>query len=183
METIEKTVEVAVPLSTAYNQWTQFEEFPKFMEGIESVTQLDDKRLRWKARIGGHEKEWTAEIFEQIPDRRIAWRSTSGAMNSGMVNFTALNASSTRVALKLNYDPEGAVENLADALGLVSARVGGDLERFKKFIEQRGRETGAWTGQIEGRQVTPSGQDRAGGVSPAKPEARSKRIRSTADDI
>jgi uncharacterized membrane protein len=181
METIEKSVDVDVPLSTAYNQWTQFEEFPKFMEGIESVDQLDDKRLHWKARIAGREKEWDAEIFEQIPDRRIAWRSTSGAMNSGMVNFIGLGTSGTRVSLKINYEPEGVVENLGDALGLVSARVSGDLGRFKEFIETRGSPTGAWQGEIKGRQVNPSGQRAMNSNATSESGPRSKRIRTKED--
>jgi uncharacterized membrane protein len=157
METVEKTIEVDAPVSTVYNQWTQFEQFPEFMEGVEEVRQLDDKRLHWRARIGGKEKEWDAEIFEQIPDQRIAWRSMGGAKNSGMVNFAPLSSTRTLVTLSLHYDPEGAIENVGDALGVVSARVKGDLERFKEFIEARGAETGGWRGEIRGREVTSSG--------------------------
>ena len=113
MQHVEKTIEVEAPITTVYNQWTQFEEFPRFMEGVESVQQLDDKRLRWRAEIGGKTVEWDAEIFEQIPDRRIAWRSINGIMNSGMVNFEPLSETCTRVCLKVNYQPEGAVEKLA----------------------------------------------------------------------
>jgi len=153
MDHVEKEIEVDAPVSTVYNQWTQFEEFPRFMEGVQSVRQVDDKRLHWRAKVGGKELEWDAEIFEQVPDRRIAWRSMSGAMNSGMVNFEPLGANRTRVALRLNYDPEGTVESLASALGVVSARVMGDLKRFKDFVESRGHETGGWRGRIEGRQV------------------------------
>ncbi|MEW6156404.1 MAG: SRPBCC family protein [Verrucomicrobiota bacterium] len=156
MESIEKCIEVDVPVTTAYNQWTQFEEFPEFMEGVKSVKQLDDKRLHWCAEIGGKEKEWDAEIFEQIPDQRIAWRSMSGAFNSGMVNFESLGPDRCRVHLKLNYDPSGFMENMADALGVVSRRVEGDLKRFKEFIESRGGETGAWRGEIHGREVQSS---------------------------
>jgi uncharacterized membrane protein len=156
MQHVEKQIEVDAPISTVYNQWTQFEEFPRFMEGVESVSQLDDKRLHWRAKVAGKPVEWDAEIFEQIPDRRIAWRSMSGAMNSGMVNFEPLDANRTRVSLRLNFEPEGAMESLASALGVVSARVSGDLQRFKDFIESRGRETGAWRGRIEGRQVEPA---------------------------
>jgi uncharacterized membrane protein len=158
MDHVEKEIEVDAPVSTVYNQWTQFEEFPRFMEGVESVKQIDDKRLHWRAKVGGKDLEWDAEIFEQVPDRRIAWRSMSGAMNTGMVNFEPLGANRTRVALRLNYDPEGTVENLASALGVVSARVMGDLKRFKEFVEARGQETGGWRGRIEGRQVEPAEQ-------------------------
>jgi uncharacterized membrane protein len=166
METIEKSIDVNAPLSSVYNQWTQFEEFPRFMEGVEEVRQLDDKRLHWRAEVAGKTKEWDAEIFEQIPDQRIAWRSISGAQNSGMVNFAAIDANTTRVTLTLNYAPETAMEKVGDALGLLSARVKGDLERFKEFIEGRGAETGGWRGEIHGREVR-STQD----------EPRSKRLR------
>lgn len=155
METIEKTIEVDAPVSTVYNQWTQFEDFPKFMEGVEEVQQLDDRRLHWKADIGGKTKEWDAEIFEQIPDQRIAWRSTTGSKNTGMVNFEPLGANRTRIAVRMNYDPEGLVENVGDFLGVVGRRVQGDLERFKQFIQIRGRETGAWRGEIHGKQTQP----------------------------
>jgi uncharacterized membrane protein len=155
METIEKSIEVDAPVSTVYNQWTQFEDFPKFMEGVEEVHQLDDKRLHWKADVGGKTKEWDAEIFEQIPDHRVAWRSTTGAPNSGMVNFEPMGSGRTRVAVRMNYDPEGLVENFGDFLGVVGRRVQGDLERFKQFIQLRGRETGGWRGEIHGRQTQP----------------------------
>jgi uncharacterized membrane protein len=157
MQHVEKTIEVEAPITTVYNQWTQFEEFPRFMEGVESVQQLDDKRLRWRAEIGGKTVEWDAEIFEQIPDRRIAWRSINGIMNSGMVNFEPLSETCTRVCLKVNYQPEGAVEKLASAVGIVSSRVEGDLKRFKEHIERRGSESGAWRGTIEGREVLSPG--------------------------
>jgi uncharacterized membrane protein len=145
---IERSIEVEVPVRTAYNQWTQFEEFPRFMEGVQQVTQLDDKRLRWRADVGGHEKEWEAEITEQRPDERIAWRSRGGAANAGVVTFHRIADARTRVMLQLEYEPEGVTENVGDALGVVSRRVAGDLERFKEFVETRGRETGAWRGEI-----------------------------------
>src|SRR5262245_4920020 len=126
MKTIEKTIIVDVPVATAYNQWTQFEEFPQFMEGVKEVRQLDDKRLTWKAEIGGRTEEWVAEIFEQIPDQRIAWRSIGGSMNSGRVCFTPLGSDQTEILLQLHYGPKGPAENLGDALGFVSARVGRD---------------------------------------------------------
>jgi uncharacterized membrane protein len=146
--TIEKSIDVDVPVRTAYNQWTQFEEFPKFMEGVTEVRQLDDKRLHWKAEIGGQEREWDAEIYEQVPDKRIAWGSILGKQNAGVVRFEPLGSNRTRIYLRIDYDPEGIMENAAQATGIVSARVEGDLERFKDFIEKRGVETGAWRGEI-----------------------------------
>lgn len=148
MASIQKTIEVNVPVSMAYNQWTQFEDFPEFMDGIEEVKQLDDKSLHWKAKIGGKNEEWMAEIDEQIPDKRIAWHSISGARNDGIVTFEPLGPSKTQVMLHLEYDPEGIVETVGDKLGFVTRRVEGDLERFKKFIESRGTETGAWRGSV-----------------------------------
>jgi uncharacterized membrane protein len=145
---IEQSIDVNVPVSTAYNQWTQFEEFPRFMEGVREVKQLDDKRLLWRADIGGKEKSWEAEITEQIPDARIAWRSREGAKNAGVVTFHRIDPNHTRVMLQLDYDPEGVVENVGDALGVASSRIRGDLDRFKEFIEERGRETGGWRGSI-----------------------------------
>jgi uncharacterized membrane protein len=145
---VDKSIEVDVPVSTAYNQWTQFEEFPRFMEGVKQVRQLDDKRLEWRAEIAGREVVWNAEITSQEPDQRIGWRSTSGATNSGVVTFETLGPSRCRVRLNLQYEPEGAVETAASAVGVVTKRVTGDLERFKQYIEARGRETGAWRGEI-----------------------------------
>jgi len=149
MSNIEKSIDVHVPLHTAYNQWTQFESFPRFMEGVEDVRQLDDRRLHWRANVGGKEKEWDAVITEQIPDHRIAWRNTTGATNAGVVTFHRLSDNTTRVMLQLEYETDGLVESVGDVLGVVSTRVKGDLERFKKFIEGRGSETGAWRGKIE----------------------------------
>jgi uncharacterized membrane protein len=149
MATIEQSIEVDVPISTAYNQWTQFEEFPKFMEGVTTVRQLDDRRLLWKAEIGGREKEWYAEITEQRPEERIAWTSRGGAFNAGVVTFHRLDPDRTKVMLQLDYQPEGVVESVGDAVGVVSGRIKGDLQRFKEFIETRGRETGAWRGKVD----------------------------------
>ena len=148
MSLIEQSIEVDVPANTAYNQWTQFEEFPKFMEGVKAVQQLDAKRLHWRAEIAGKEKEWDAEITEQIPDQRIAWRSRSGAPNGGVVTFHVLSPTRSKVMLQMEYDPETFIEKAGDAVGIISQRVTGDLERFKDFIESRGRETGAWRGEI-----------------------------------
>jgi len=149
MSNIEKSIDVHVPVHTAYNQWTQFETFPRFMEGVEQIRQLDDKRIHWRANVGGKVKEWDAVITEQVPDQRIAWRNTTGAANAGVVTFHRLNDNTTRVMLQLEYEPEGVVENVGDVIGVVSSRVKGDLERFKQFIEERGSETGAWRGKIE----------------------------------
>ena len=149
MSLIERSIEINVPVRTAYNQWTQFEEFPKFMEGVKHVKQLDDKHLHWKAEIGGKEKEWDAEITEQIPDERIAWRSRDGAQNAGVVTFHRLSDSTSKVMLQMEYDPDGVLEHVGDATGVVSQRVRGDLERFKHYIETRGGETGAWRGTVK----------------------------------
>jgi uncharacterized membrane protein len=149
MSTVEKSIDVNVPIRTAYDQWTQFEEFPRFMEGVKSVTQTDDTHLRWVAEVGGQEKTWDAEISEQHPDERVAWTSTNGARNAGVVTFHRLDDSTTRVMLQMDVDPEGFVENVGDALGFLDRRVEGDLERFKEFIESRGVETGGWRGEVE----------------------------------
>jgi uncharacterized membrane protein len=149
MSTVEKTIDVNVPIRTAYDQWTQFEEFPRFMEGVKSVTQTDDTHLRWVAEVAGVDKEWDAEITEQHPDERVAWTSTSGARNAGVVTFHRLDDGTTRVLLNMDVDPEGLVESAGDALGFLDRRVQGDLERFKQFIESRGVETGAWRGEVE----------------------------------
>lgn len=148
MATIEKSIDVEVPVRVAYNQWTQFEDFPQFMEGVVAIRQLDDRRLLWRATIAGKEKEWEAEITEQTPDQRIAWTSRSGARNAGVVTFHRLGDRQTRIMLQVEYDPEGVVESVGDAIGVVQSRVTGDLERFKRFVESRGRETGAWRGEV-----------------------------------
>jgi len=145
---IEEAIDVDVPVSVAYNQWTQFEEFPQFMGGVGEVTQLDDTHLHWKAAIAGVPKEWDAVITEQTPDQRIAWTNTTGARNAGVVTFHRLAENKTRVMLQLDYEPEGLVENVGDMIGVVSTRVRADLKRFKNFIESRGRETGAWRGEV-----------------------------------
>ena len=149
MSTIERSVEVDVPVRVAYNQWTQFEEFPRFMEGVERVQQLDDRRLHWVAEVAGKRNEWDAEIAEQRPDERVAWHSTTGATNAGVVTFHRLSDDRTKVMLQMEYEPEGALEKTGDALGMVERRAQGDLERFKEFIESRGTETGAWRGEID----------------------------------
>ena len=153
MATVEKSIEVNVPVSVAYNQWTQMEQFPLFMEGVEEVRQLDDKRMHWKASIAGKSEEWDAVITEQVPDEMIAWASTTGAENSGMVHFIPSAPTKTRITLVIGYDPEGMIETIGDKLGVVDRRVEGDLQRFKSFIEERGMETGAWRGHIHDAQV------------------------------
>jgi uncharacterized membrane protein len=149
MERIEKTIEVERPLRTVYNQWTQFEEFPRFMDGVKEVKQLDDTHVHWRASVGGKEKEWDAEITEQVPDQKIGWRSVSGdAPNAGVVRFEPLSANRTLVRLVMAYDPQGAVENIGDALGVLSASVQSSVDNFKKYIESRGVEDGAWRGRV-----------------------------------
>ena len=148
MERIEKAVEVNCPVHTVYNQWTQFEEFPRFMAGVKEVKQLDDTHVHWHAEIWGRDKEWDAEITEQEPDQRVSWKSVSGAANAGTVRFQPIDANRTRVRLTMGYEPEGAVEKTGDALGVMSGRVENTLEQFKKFIEERGRETGGWRGEV-----------------------------------
>jgi len=154
MASIEKDIAVDVPVRTAYDQWTQFEDFPEFMDGVKSVRQLGDKNLEWHAEVLGKDVSWTSEILQQIPDERITWKSTTGAWNVGAVRFTPLSPTSTRVHLLIEYEPQGFAENAASALGLVSARIEGDLERFKEFIEGRGSATGQWRGEIHGQRVT-----------------------------
>ena len=149
MSVIEKSIELNVPVRTAYNQWTQFEEFPKFMEGVTEVKQIDDKRLQWKASIAGKEEEWNAEITEQVPDQRIAWTSRGGSMNAGVVTFHRLSDATSKMMLQLEYAPQGIVEKAADVMGLVTQRVEGDLRRFKTYIESRGQETSGWRGTIK----------------------------------
>jgi uncharacterized membrane protein len=146
--TVEQTIDVEAPIGTVYNQWTQFEEFPKFMEGVEEVRQSDDRHLHWKAEFGGSSHEWDAEIVEQHPEERVAWKNTTGKENAGVVTFHKIDDSKTRVAVQMDYVPEGVKETLGSALNFDERRVKGDLERFKNFIEGRGHETGAWRGDV-----------------------------------
>ena len=148
MSTVTESVDVDVPVRTAYNQWTQFEEFPRFMEGVESVRQLDDTHLHWTAEIAGARREWDAEITEQLPDERVAWRNTDGKDNAGVVTFHKLDDTRSKVMVQLDWVPEGIKEKIGDALGAPDRRVQGDLERFKAMIEERGRETSAWRGEV-----------------------------------
>lgn len=148
MTSAQKSIEVGCYVTTAYDQWTQFETFPTFMDGVEEVRQLDDRNLHWKVKIDGVEREFDAEITEQLPDERVAWRSTSGPDQAGVVTFHKLDDSTTRVMLQLDVEPEGIVEKVADKLGFVERQVTKDLENFKRLIEQRGRPTGAWRGEV-----------------------------------
>jgi uncharacterized membrane protein len=152
METLERSIEVDAPVTATYNQWTQFEDFPRFMEGVESVTQVDDKRVHWVAEIAGKRKEWDSEITRQVPDREIDWVGFGNPDNRGRIVFEGVDGR-TKVTLMLDYDPEGAVEEIGDALGLVERRIEGDMKRFKEFLEARGRETGGWRGEIHGDDV------------------------------
>lgn len=146
--TIQESIEVNVPVRTAYNQWTQFEQFPRFMEGVEKVTQLDDATLRWTAEIGGVQREWMAEITEQTPDQRVAWRAVGEVTHAGVATFHRVDDTTTRVMLQMEIEPNDWKEAVADRLGITDKRVEGDLRRFKEFIETRGRETGAWRGEV-----------------------------------
>ncbi|MDQ4085837.1 MAG: SRPBCC family protein [Actinomycetota bacterium] len=148
MTSAQKSVEVNCYVTTAYNQWTQFEDFPKFMDGVEHVRQLDDRNLHWKVKINGVEREFDAEITEQLPDERIAWRSTGGPEQAGVVTFHKLDDSTTRVMLQLDMEPEGLVEKAGDKLGFVERQVTKDLENFKRLVEERGQPTGAWRGEV-----------------------------------
>jgi uncharacterized membrane protein len=145
---VQESIEVSVPVRTAYNQWTQFEEFPQFMSSVQEVRQIDDTHLHWRADVAGKPKEWDVEITEQIPDQRIAWRSTSGVPNGGVVTFHKISEDVTRIMLQMEYEPEGVVENIGDALGAVRMQARGNLEKFKQMLELRGRETGAWRGNV-----------------------------------
>jgi uncharacterized membrane protein len=145
---VDATIDINVPVSTAYNQWTQFEEFPRFMESVEEVRQLDDTHLHWRANVAGKIKEWDAEITEQIPDQYIAWRSTDGAPNAGAVSFDKIGENRTRVKLHMDYDPETAAEKIGDAVGGVKLTAKGNLKRFKELVERHGVETGAWRGTV-----------------------------------
>jgi uncharacterized membrane protein len=169
MSRFEHTITVDAPVRDVYNQWTQFESFPSFMEGVEKVVQRDDKTLEWTASIAGQRRSWTATITDQTPDTRIAWKATSGAENAGAVLFEPLDGGRTKITLRMDVEPEGFVENVGDKIGAVDRTVKGDLERFEAFIEARQKATGAWRGEIHGDEVRdpamagtrPGGKDRA----------------------
>lgn len=161
---VEKRILVNVPVSVAYNQWTQFEEFPHFMSGVKSVQQLSDDRLEWTAEIAGVRRQWQARILEQIPDQKVAWAATEGATNAGAVTFEDLGGGQTSVELSLEYEPEGMVETVGDKLNVVARQAESDLDRFKAFIEDEGYATGAWRGTVQGHgsSGTPGVEDAAG---------------------
>lgn len=152
MATIEKSIDVGVPVSVAYGQWTQFEQFPRFMDGVVDVKQLDDKRLHWVAEIGGQRREWDAEIVEQQPDRVVAWRSVGGTPNSGRVEFEPIDQG-TRISVEMEYETEGVKEAVGSALGFDEGKVEEDLERFRDLVEERQSPTGSWRGKIESGDV------------------------------
>jgi uncharacterized membrane protein len=152
VKTIRESIEVEVPLQTAYNQWTQFEEFPKFMEGVVSVKQFDDTHLRWVAEISGKRRDWEAEIVDQVPDERIAWRAVDGNGPNGIVEFEPLGEGKALIAVEMAYEPDGLAEQLGSTVGIDSRQVNGDLERFKQLVEARGVESGAWRGEVRAGQ-------------------------------
>jgi uncharacterized membrane protein len=152
MAHVSEGIEVDCPVSEVYNQWTQFEEFPKFMSAIEQVSQKDDTHLHWKATVAGQTAEWDAEITEQVPDRAIAWRATSGAQNAGRVEFEG-HDEHTHIRLELDVEPQGAAQQAGDMLGLLQEQVRSDLARFKELIESRGQASGAWRGEVQGGQT------------------------------
>jgi uncharacterized membrane protein len=149
MANIEQSIDVEVPVRTAYNQWTQFEEFPRFMEGVEEIRQLDDTHLHWRTKVAGKAKEFDAVVTEQRPDERIAWTSETGPEHGGVVTFHHVDDASTRVMVQMDYEPEGVAEKVGEALGVVNRRVKGDLLRFKELVESRGTESGAWRGEVD----------------------------------
>ncbi|MDT0386387.1 SRPBCC family protein [Streptomyces sp. DSM 41921] len=150
MSTVKETVEVDVPLHTAYNQWTQFEEFPNFMEGVEEVRQVDDRHNHWTTKVGGVRREFDTEIVDQLPDERVTWRTTSGDVNQrGSVRFERVDDTHTRVELVMEVEPSGMAEKAADMMGTIDRRVKGDMKRFKQYIEERGGESGGWRGRIQ----------------------------------
>jgi uncharacterized membrane protein len=154
MATITETIDVEVPVRTAYNQWTQFEEFPEFMDGVQSVDQIDDTHLHWVAEAGGKQHSWTAEITEQHPDERVAWKAVDGHGNAGVVTFHRLGDEETRVTVQMEHETGGVMDSIGSALGMDSRRVKGDLERFKDLIETRGVESGAWRGEVDSGERT-----------------------------
>ena len=156
MHEVEADVDCDVPISVAYDQWTQFEEFPRFMKAIDEVRQVDDTHLHWVANVAGQRKEWDAEIVEQEPDRIISWRSTSGTLNNGAVTFEVLAPGQCRVKLIMTYAPEGLAEKAGSALGMLKAQVEADLGRFKRYVENRQEPTGAWRGEVHDGKKGPS---------------------------
>ncbi|MBF6147283.1 SRPBCC family protein [Nocardia nova] len=149
MTTVTESVDVHVPVTTAYNQWTQFESFPQFMQGVERVEQRDDTHTHWTVHVAGATREFDAKITEQHPDERVSWTSEAGPRHAGVITFHRLDEDTTRVTAQMDIDPDGFVENVADKLGILDRRVKGDLERFRDFIEARPQESGAWRGDVD----------------------------------
>jgi uncharacterized membrane protein len=148
MSTVTESVDVQVPVTTAYNQWTQFESFPQFMGGVQEVRQLDDTHTHWVTQMGGVTREFDATITEQHPDERVAWKSENGPKQAGVVTFNKLDDNRTRVTAQMEFEPQGIAEKAADKVGMIEGRVKDDMERFKQFIEEKGQETGAWRGDV-----------------------------------
>jgi uncharacterized membrane protein len=148
MASVTQSIDVDVDVTTAYNQWTQFESFPNFMDGVEQIRHTDDTHLHWKTNVGGVTREFDTEITEQHPDERVAWKSTDGTTHAGVITFHKLNDSTSRITAQIDWQPEGMVEKAGAMVGVDDHRVKSDLKRFKTFIEQRGRETGAWRGDV-----------------------------------
>ncbi len=153
MSTVEQSIDIDVPVRVAYDQWTQFESFPEFMEGIEEVRQIDDTHLHWRAEVGGHVAEWDAVITEQLPDERVAWKATDGKANAGVVTFHRLGDESSRVMVQIEHESEGVMEKVGAALGADKREVNNSLERFKELVERRRGASGAWRGEVEGGDV------------------------------
>jgi uncharacterized membrane protein len=149
MSRVQESIDLEVPVGTAYNQWTQFEEFPRFMTHVDEVRQLDDTHLHWQVTLAGKTEEFDAEVTEQIPDKRVAWKSTSGREHAGAVDFHRLDDDRSQIMVMLDTEPQGTAERAADAIGLAERELRGDLGRFKEMIESRGQETGAWRGSVE----------------------------------
>lgn len=166
MTTFKETIELDVPVRVAYDQWTQFESFPRFMEGVDQVVQLDDTTLDWTATIAGRSKHWRAKIVEQRPDEIVAWRSTDSARNDGSVRFEPLGANRTRIELEIDVDPDGMVETAGAALGIVERQVADDLVRFRDYIEAHGAASGSWRGRVEAGQVRDRDARRAAASRP-----------------
>jgi uncharacterized membrane protein len=177
MSRIEKTITVAAPIDAVYGQWTQFESFPTFMEGVDKVVQVDDRTLDWSASVAGRTKTWRARITDQTPPERIAWKSVDGAQNDGAVTFAARGPGQTEVHLVVDADPEGIAEQVGDRLGFLDHRIGGDLGRFKDFIEGRSVPTGSWQGEIHGDHASPGVE-----VDPSLPSTASVSRADGGDD-
>jgi uncharacterized membrane protein len=154
MATVEKSIDIDVPVRVAYDQWTQFESFPRFMDGVEEVRQLDDTHLHWRAKVAGREVEWDAVITEQIPDERVAWKATDGKANAGVVTFHRLADDATRVMVQIEHEADGIMEKVGSALGADTREVRNSLEQFKELVEERGRAEGAWRGEVDRGEVT-----------------------------